>query len=183
MSVVTFPQRVKQDLPYLCSQCGADRGCDCNAPAIEKIAQARAANPTGSTRAIAKAAGVSQSTAQRAMKPTEPDGSVERTGIDGKTRRMPRRASRDASVDNAEDYSDLPDEFRPVDPQGVKFVNRLHSLTADYSHDVRAWLRRCDIDQRTREVLSRSMHQCANSLHEVAQELVGITNDELEENE
>lgn len=27
----------KQELLYTCSACGADRGCDCNAPAVEKL--------------------------------------------------------------------------------------------------------------------------------------------------
>jgi len=28
----------KQEAPFVCPACGADRGCDCNAPAIEKLA-------------------------------------------------------------------------------------------------------------------------------------------------
>jgi hypothetical protein len=31
----------KQEAPFICSACGADRGCDCNAPAIEKLAAYR----------------------------------------------------------------------------------------------------------------------------------------------
>jgi hypothetical protein len=27
----------RQELPYRCSACGADRGCNCNAPAVEKL--------------------------------------------------------------------------------------------------------------------------------------------------
>jgi hypothetical protein len=27
----------KQESPFLCSACGADRGCDCNAPALERL--------------------------------------------------------------------------------------------------------------------------------------------------
>jgi hypothetical protein len=27
-----------QESPYVCSACGADRGCDCNAPAVERLA-------------------------------------------------------------------------------------------------------------------------------------------------
>jgi len=92
-TIITFPQPHRQELLFRCSACGADRGCDCNAPAIEKIAEALSANPKGSTRAIAKAAGVSQSAAQRAMKPPEPSGSgasddapdAKRLGRDGKS--------------------------------------------------------------------------------------------------
>jgi len=29
----------RQELPYRCSACGADRGCDCNAPAVAKLAK------------------------------------------------------------------------------------------------------------------------------------------------
>ena len=29
----------RQESPYICSACGADRGCDCNAPALKKLAQ------------------------------------------------------------------------------------------------------------------------------------------------
>ena len=32
----------KQDAKFICSACGADRGCDCNAPAVEKYEQAKA---------------------------------------------------------------------------------------------------------------------------------------------
>jgi hypothetical protein len=41
MSVVEFPAPRQQQLQakYICSACGADRGCQCNAPAIEKLAQ------------------------------------------------------------------------------------------------------------------------------------------------
>jgi hypothetical protein len=29
----------KQEAQFICSACGADRGCDCNAPAVEKLAE------------------------------------------------------------------------------------------------------------------------------------------------
>jgi hypothetical protein len=29
----------KQDAKFICSACGADRGCNCNAPALEKLAE------------------------------------------------------------------------------------------------------------------------------------------------
>jgi hypothetical protein len=34
----------KQDAKFICSACGADRGCDCNAPAVEKLAELREQN-------------------------------------------------------------------------------------------------------------------------------------------
>lgn len=41
MSVVEFPAPRQQALQakYICSACGADRVCNCSAPAIEKLAQ------------------------------------------------------------------------------------------------------------------------------------------------
>jgi hypothetical protein len=41
MSVVEFPGPRQQRLQakFICSACGADRGCNCNAPAVEKLAQ------------------------------------------------------------------------------------------------------------------------------------------------
>jgi hypothetical protein len=38
MSVVQFP-RSGQQPQFICSACGAERGCNCNAPAVEKLAQ------------------------------------------------------------------------------------------------------------------------------------------------
>jgi hypothetical protein len=31
----------KQEAKFLCSRCGAERGCDCNAPAVEKLFELR----------------------------------------------------------------------------------------------------------------------------------------------
>ena len=41
MTVVEFPAPRQQTLQakYICSACGPDRSCNCNAPAIEKLAQ------------------------------------------------------------------------------------------------------------------------------------------------
>src|SRR5262249_56144392 len=92
-----------------------------------------------------------------------------------KVRRMPaskREAKSTAASYDAADYSQLPDEFRPIDPEGIKFRNTATQFWSDYCGEVRRWLRRGNIDQRTREVLSRSIHQCANELSIVAQELM-----------
>jgi hypothetical protein len=34
----------KQEAKFICSACGADRGCDCNAPAVEKLAELKEKN-------------------------------------------------------------------------------------------------------------------------------------------
>jgi hypothetical protein len=82
----------KQELAYRCSACGADRGCDCNAPAIKKAAAALAANPEKSNRAIAKDIGVSPKTVDRARQSTASHDAVEkRIGLDGKARKRPAK--------------------------------------------------------------------------------------------
>src|SRR5262249_12529109 len=83
--------------------------------------------------------------------------------------------------DEVDDLEDLPPEFRSIDPQGIKFRNRATAFWADYCNEVRNWLARANIDQHTREVLSRSIHECANELSIVAQELMGFANDDLPE--
>ncbi len=95
MTVVAFR---KPALEIGCTSCGAtvDAACDCGAPympAGQRAASAIAANPQMSDRAIAQQIGVSQPTVSRARQSTETDVSVDepRIGLDGKTRRMPRR--------------------------------------------------------------------------------------------
>lgn len=81
-----------------CSECGAEANasCDCHKPYVPAAAKAAAAikaNPEKSDRAIAKEIGVSPMTVNRA-RPTVTDDTVERVGLDGKTRKMPQRAPR-----------------------------------------------------------------------------------------
>jgi len=90
--VVTLSQKQQQELPYRCSACGADRGCDCAAPAIEKATVALAADPHKSDRAIAKEIGVSDYTVRKARKATASDHAVDqpRVGLDGKVCNLPK---------------------------------------------------------------------------------------------
>jgi len=39
MGVAIVQFQKKQEAKFICSACGADRGCDCNAPAVEKLAE------------------------------------------------------------------------------------------------------------------------------------------------
>jgi len=78
-----------QELPFRCSACGADRGCDCNAPAIEKAAAALARSPEKSDRAIAAEIGVSKDTVRRARTGADAPVDRPRVGLDGKTRKSP----------------------------------------------------------------------------------------------
>jgi hypothetical protein len=114
MTTSQFEQVRKQELNYTCSACGADRGCDCSAPAIEKAAAAIAANPRKSGRAIAAEIGVSHTTVQNARKqvandlPPEPAGRADdsapediRIGRDGKSYPAEKKKKREAEKENA----------------------------------------------------------------------------------
>lgn len=82
-----------------CSACGAEANasCDCHkpyVPASARAAKAVAENPDKSDRAIAAEIGVSPMTVNRA-RPTVTDDTVERVGLDGKVRKLPRRTPKE----------------------------------------------------------------------------------------
>jgi hypothetical protein len=83
---------------FVCSECGAERGCACDAPAIKPIKRAEAAiaaDPGKSDRAIAKKIGVSDKTVAKARRSTADNSAVEkRTGLDGKTRKLPKQTKK-----------------------------------------------------------------------------------------
>jgi hypothetical protein len=78
-----------------CSACGAEANasCNCGKPYLprQRAAEAVAAHPEKSDRAIAEEIGVSHQTVARARDATGPHGPVDeaRTGRDGKTRKLP----------------------------------------------------------------------------------------------
>jgi hypothetical protein len=78
--------------------CGAngEGSCQCGAPYVPaglRAAQAIAASPDKSDRAIAQEIGVGRETVRRARKSTAPHEAVaKRTGKDGKSRELPRKA-------------------------------------------------------------------------------------------
>jgi hypothetical protein len=81
-----------------CSSCGAtvDAACDCGAPympAGQRAAEAIAANPLMSDRALAREIGVDHKTVGTARRTGEhsPVENETRIGLDGKERRMPVR--------------------------------------------------------------------------------------------
>jgi hypothetical protein len=101
--------RPKRAPEFVCSACGADRGCDCNAPAIDRAAAAIAANPGKSDRAIAKAVGASPTTVGKARSQLSSGGQLDaRTGLDGKTRRLPKREP---------EADDIPDDDSEAEQQ------------------------------------------------------------------
>lgn len=83
---------------WMCSACGIDAACNCGAPLMSKAqraAEAIAATPHKSDRAIAEELGIGNATVSRARRDaTVSDDTVDgepRVGLDGKTRRMPQR--------------------------------------------------------------------------------------------
>jgi hypothetical protein len=95
----------------VCTSCGAEANASCNCgkpyvPKAVRAAEAIAANPEKSNRAIASETGISEPTIRRARDATASHDAVdERIGLDGKTRRMPVRqeiADPDAERDRKE---------------------------------------------------------------------------------
>lgn len=89
---------------WMCSACGIDAGCNCGAPLMSKAqraAEAIAANPQKSDRAIAKEIGASPTTVGQARSELSSGGQLnDRVGIDGKQRRMPTRRDEDEFDDD-----------------------------------------------------------------------------------
>ncbi len=85
----TKPAAIK----WMCSSCGVDAGCNCGAPLMSKAqlaAEAVAADPQKSNRAIASEIGVNESTVREARPSAAGHPAAEtRTGLDGKQYRMP----------------------------------------------------------------------------------------------
>jgi hypothetical protein len=135
-AIVTFPQKVRQELPYRCSACGADRGCDCNAPAIEKAATALARSPEKSDRAIAKEEGINRRTVAKARNQLAHGAPVDtRVGLDGKARRMPQQHVSDDDEDNPP--PDRRDTAVVADPKTV------HKNLLDVLSEQRALAKAC----------------------------------------
>jgi hypothetical protein len=80
-----------------CSACGAEANASCNCGAIytpkafERAAEAVAAHPEKSNRALAKETGTSEATMRRARDATASMTQLDepRTGLDGKRRKLP----------------------------------------------------------------------------------------------
>jgi hypothetical protein len=91
-----------------CTECGAEAHASCNCgkpyvPAKQRAAEAIAANPLRSNRAIAEEIGVSDETVNRARRETPAtDVAPEREGRDGKVYRLPVRAAVNDSDDDIE---------------------------------------------------------------------------------
>lgn len=94
-SSTVVPFRKPSLAQLTCVKCGAetDAACNCGVeykPAAARAAEAIAANPEKSNRAIAADIGVSEPTVRRARKSTaSPDAVAKRIGKDGKVRKLP----------------------------------------------------------------------------------------------
>jgi len=112
----------KEEAKFICSACGADRCCDCHAPAIPKAQQAieaLKANPEKSNHAIAKEIGADKVTVDRARKKLEATGDMspvtERVGLDNTTRKVPSsKPEPEPEIAPAVSYLDKP--WQAVDP-------------------------------------------------------------------
>jgi hypothetical protein len=90
---------------WMCSSCGVDAGCNCGAPLMSKgqrIAEAIVVGDQRSSRAIAKELGVSHTAVDDVRNSTGKRLPVgPRTGLDGRTRRLPRRQEAEFDEDIA----------------------------------------------------------------------------------
>jgi hypothetical protein len=116
----------KQETQFLCSACGAERSCNCNAPAIPKVQQATEAlnaYPGKSDRAIAKEIGASPTTVGKAREELSSGGQLNelRVGRDGKARKRPTKRMPEPDF--------RPDEEIPVPVKKyIKVLKRMHKL-------------------------------------------------------
>jgi hypothetical protein len=78
MGVAIVQFQKKQEAKFICSACGADRGCNCNAPAVEKLAEKLEQDRQRARKARAKAKESKKSTTAsrddfRWNEPLDPD--------------------------------------------------------------------------------------------------------------
>lgn len=91
----------------VCTGCGSETNATCNCgkpylPAKRRAAEAIAANPQKSNRAIAEEIGVSEFSVRDARKSGAMDHAPEREGRDGKIYHLPQRQERDEASVEAE---------------------------------------------------------------------------------
>jgi hypothetical protein len=131
--VVSLPVRL------VCSACGADGqgSCQCGAPYIPKsqrAAEAIAANPEKSDRAIAAEIGVSHEAVSKVRRSTVNLLTVDakRTGRDGKTRKVPERAQsqRKAGPKPGQKQHQASVNSRPEDWERFKAVAAKEGISA-----------------------------------------------------
>lgn len=127
----------------ICSGCGAEANASCNCgvayqPKSVRAAAAVAVDPGKSDRAIAADIGVDHKTVAKARDATGENSPV-RTGLDGKTRRMP---TREQSADNPDDG--VSDEQYAASQ--FLFVTR---SVIDTGNDAIGYIKRCDFSDKS----------------------------------
>lgn len=140
MNVVQI-QPVKR-LSLSCTKCGsiADAACDCGSPyipALARAAEAVAATPERSNRAIADDIGVSEPTVRRA-RTASPDAVDERMGLDGKVRRMPRPPEPEPSIEDEVEPGNYRSAFLIRADQAVAFAKYSGRVSRDVVEAARA---------------------------------------------
>jgi hypothetical protein len=145
--------RKKEEAKFICSACGADRGCNCNAPAVEK-----AARIVEQQRQASKAY-----RARKAEEKQQPRHmTTERTGLDGKIRKLPEKkpepeeeVARDRRTCSALDPSAkeaerLRVDYQPANPLAAQF--RAHLTAASRILKSKDW-QPSDMTSQERELL------------------------------
>jgi hypothetical protein len=139
--------------------------------ALERAAEAVAANPEKSNRAIAAEIGVSAQTVKRARaagKTVAHDVAVdvavdvevdERVGRDGRRRKLPAKAA---------------DAPKTDDKEVAQLIGDLLDFTFNYSQKITAWRESGqDCDREPRDALMFTIHQCADEVLRLAQAIDG----------
>lgn len=181
----------------VCKACGAagEGSCGCGAdyvPAGERAAEAVAANPAKSDRAIAEEIGVSHPTVAKARKAATGKSLPvdKRTGRDGKARKLPTRAEREpvpASDDMpaSDDIPPTPAEAKRAARANAKlaslavrdqvnaFTGELIKFEDDFSLRLVSWLDATAVDADGRAALVLFLSQCSMRLQKLAQKIDG----------
>lgn len=130
-----------------CTACGAEANASCNCgkpylPAKKRAAEAIAANPQKSNRAIAEEIGVGRRTVDRARDELGgPGGPPEREGRDGKVYRLPVKEQADPSPaeEATESFKTLVDLALRVKDLDLPSIRNMPGAKAAARRVVEAW--------------------------------------------
>lgn len=165
-----------------CSACGAqgEAGCNCGAEYISASAfavRAIARNPEKSNRALAEETGISYETVRRAR--TDTNVSVEpRLGLDGKTRKMPRKITRIATKEESSPKSE-----RSIDLRTGENISKHEAIKREAIYEAARDLEsevielRAEVAKLTFELAQRPAMDDLRRLDAVAHHIQRITTD------
>jgi hypothetical protein len=132
MKTRKHPPRIR----LFCAKCGAKAiaGCDCEGgvyyPAHIAAANAIAAHPNKSNRAIAAETGIAEVTIRRARSTASNDAVEKRVGLDGKTRRMPSHSN-----------NQITEEEKKQVPRATALIDRIMPILREMEQE-REWASR-----------------------------------------